>query len=100
MRFQHEADRGSLFVPDAVAVCGDDAEGVFSRIQMGIVGIAARARVNPPFVESHELVFVPDLFRAGEADPGIVKFKPGFPGRHLNGFRRGSAVRLPRGIGQ
>ena len=61
--FQEEADGSSMEIPYAVVIGGDDAEVIFPRWQIGVVGHAARSGFDPLVVVPFQPVFEADPLR-------------------------------------
>ena len=69
-RQEFDLDRIAYPVPHAVGVGGDDAKNVVAGGQVGVIGHAAVACVDPIGVEPFELVTEAHILRRGEAQGG------------------------------
>src|SRR5579885_2174682 len=93
MRPQHERQRGSLRVPDAIVVGCLYAEGVVPGRNVGVVRDTARAGFRPVMIEALQLETVTNLLRRHKAQPCVVELKMVMSGGNRDGFP-GSPQRL------
>src|ERR1700687_3195956 len=74
-RSNREFKRRACFVPDALTVGRDDAEGVLSRREIRINSQSSHSCVGPIGIESFETIADPGFERRGEIQYAVPNFK-------------------------
>ncbi len=93
-RFDRNFKRRAGFVPDIIAVGGDDLKRVFARFDMRIKRRPARSGFRPVFFQTFQFVAKTHLFRSDETQSRVIYFEIFLTGKDVDFifFRRGDLI--------